>query len=355
MSENNNEKQRRTLRDLDEAVLKKNREMHEAKANEKQKSSERTTLDYSERVKRYQADKKIIQENRRNREKNDINNLFKKRKAVTIGIGVIGLILLFIIMQLVMPGSLFRRNKMKGLGTASASDADEKTSALIKDTLKPKRDYSDADESNEQLRLWNLLMKHYDGNTNAVLGVMCNLYSESHFEASNLEDYNNDIWAVDDFTYTDSINSGEISKQDFLEARTYDMTNGYYNDYYQWVNVDGGYGYAQVTAYIKKEELYQFAEQWFGPKGEGENYRFDIGDPDMQAHYLIHLLESEDFENLDSKLRSAETVVDACYYWLDIYEVPYDPYCDNYYTLAFERAECAEKIEAECIGKDGGE
>ena len=75
----------------------------------------------------------------------------------------------------------------------------------------------------------------------------------------------------------------------------------------------------------------------------------------MQAHYLIHLLESEDFENLDSKRRSAETVVDACYYWLDIYEVPYDPYCDNYYTLAFERAECAEKIEAECIGKDGGE
>ena len=63
---------------------------------------------------------------------------------------------------------------------------------------------------------------------------------------------------------------------------------------------------------------------------------------------MISLLESDEFATLDSRIRNAESVVDACYYWLRFYEVPYDPYCDNYYTLAFDRAECAGRIKAEC-------
>lgn len=301
---------------------------------------------YDERVRKYESDQRIILENRLKRAENDDKNLFGKRKAVTISVGFICLIAIFVLMQNVLPSSGLKR---KGLiennnEIATVSDA----SIKVVDNLKPEKTYSEADEISEQQRLWDLLMEHYDGNTNAVLGVMCNLRTESHFNAYNLEDYNNDFWGVDDLTYTDDVNSGVVSRQDFLESRAYDMSNGYYNDYYQWVNVDGGYGYAQYTAYIKKEELFQFAEQWFAPGGAGENYRFNIGDPDMQAHYVIYLLESDEFASLDAQLRSSGNVPDACYAWLKFYEVPFDPYCDNYYTLAFERASYAEEIEAEC-------
>ena len=82
------------------------------------------------------------------------------------------------------------------------------------------------------------------------------------------------------------------------------MSNGYYNEYDQWVNRDGGYGYAQYTAYVKKEELYLFAENWFGPGGEGEGYKFNIGDPKMQAAFVVYLLDSDDYAKLDSYIRN---------------------------------------------------
>ncbi len=349
---NSNKKKKVTLQDLDEAVLKKNRELHSKKSYDRY---DQIRKEREEKIEKYRNDRRIIQENRRKRKENDTNNRYALRSKLTVGIGVISLFMIFFLMQCIMPGSLFRKKGWVGKENATSTDATPIISENIEETLKPEKNYTSDEEENEKQRLWNLLLKHYDGNINAVLGVMCNLYSESRFESSNLEDYNNDIWELDDNTYTDYINRGEISKQDFLEARTYEMTNGYYNDYSQWVNVDGGYGYAQYTAYIKKEELYQFAEQWFGPGGKGENYRFNIGDPEMQAHYLIYLLENDEFQTMDTSLKNSQTVVDACYYWLKYYEVPYDPYCDNYYTLSFERAAHADEIKAECSGKDGGE
>ena len=68
---------------------------------------------------------------------------------------------------------------------------------------------------------------------------------------------------------------------------------------------------------------------------------------------MIYLLDSNEFATLDSRIMNAGSVVDACYYWLRFYEVPYDPYCDNYYTLAFDRAAKADEIEAECAGQTG--
>jgi len=52
--------------------------------------------------------------------------------------------------------------------------------------------------------------------------------------------------------------------------------------------------------------------------------------------------------------------VDACFLWLKYYEIPYDPYNDNYFTLAFDRAEPADEIHAQCAPnyksqKDKGE
>ncbi|MBQ9233117.1 MAG: hypothetical protein IJ167_03675, partial [Lachnospiraceae bacterium] len=212
----------------------------------------------------------------------------------------------------------------------------------------PEKEYDKLVELTEEQYLYKALMEHFEGNETAVLGVMCNIRAESHFEAGNLEDYNNDIWDIDDVSYTEKVNRKTINKKDFAESRKDNMTNGYYNEYGQWVNLDGGYGFAQYTAYSKKEELYLFAERWYGPGGEGEGYKFNIGDPKMQAEYIVYLLESDDFSKLDSLIRNAGSIVDACYYWLKYYEIPYDPYCDDYYTLAFERADNAEDIKENC-------
>ena len=385
-----NDKRLKSLRDLDEAVLQKSRDLQNQRLKERREKIEKTFVGddeakkakfdemtkrtdkvversrqrqdarikkhrkrvdrqrkkYVKKVDKYFTERRIVLENRFKLEKSEFGKRLIRRNKISFVFGILGLILVFILIQLLIPTSAFRRNLAEEENTATETDAVAETVEVLDETLKPKMDHSGG--PTEQQRLWQLLLDHFDGNETAALGVMCNLWSESKFEAVNLEDYNNEIWSVDDITYTTDINQGAITRKDFLEARTYNMTNGYYNDYSEWVNVDGGYGYAQYTAYTKKEKLYQFAEQWFGPGGEGENYRFDIGDPDMQAHYVISLLESDEFATLDSRIRNAGSVVDACYYWLRFYEVPYDPYCDNYYTLAFDRAECASRIKEEC-------
>ena len=209
------------------------------------------------------------------------------------------------------------------------------------------KEYDSLDMSEEEL-LWNLLNDHFQGNRNAVLGVMCNLMAESNITAGNLEDFNNGLWGIDDETYTEKVNRETIGQKDFAESRYKDSSNGYYNEYDQWVNSDGGYGYAQYTSYVKKNELYEYARKWFGKGGQGENYKFNIADPKMQAHFIIHMLESEEYADMDSALKESGSVVDACYIWLKQYEIPYDPYNDGYYTLAFERSDTANSIEARC-------
>ena len=209
------------------------------------------------------------------------------------------------------------------------------------------KEYDTLDITEEEL-LWQVLNEHFDGNEVAVLGVMCNLKAESEFRAANLENYNNQIWDVDDDTYLEEINGKFISRDDFLESRYQEFTNGYRNKEHQWVNLDGGYGYAQYTAYEKKEMLYEYAEEWFARGGPGEKYRFNIADPKMQANFVVYLLESEKYKKMDAQIRKAPTIVDACYIWLKKYEVPRDPYKDNYYTLSFKRAAAAEEIREFC-------
>ena len=214
------------------------------------------------------------------------------------------------------------------------------------------KQYNTLNGITEEQLLWDLLMEHFDGNEIATLGVMCNLKSESRFAAGNLEDYNNQIWEIEDHEYTEKINRHTIDKQDFLEARLLDTTNGFYNKYGEWVNIDGGYGYGQYTSYAKKEGLYHFAEVWFGPGGPGEEYKFNIADPEMQAHYVLSILESDEFKSMDKQIRSSKKVVDACYLWLKMYEIPQDPYCDNYFTLSFERASSADAIREACLNRE---
>ncbi len=260
----------------------------------------------------------------------------------------VGLILAGVFLEFLVPGSILKRKQI-----IPDTPIEEQTQlSEIQTDLFPPKEYDTLNGITEQQLLWDLLMDHFEGNKNAVLGVMCNLYCESEFKASNLEDYNNKIWEIEDNDYTELVNLQTIGKKDFLESRHIDQTNGYYNKNNLWVNKDGGYGYAQFTAYEKKERLYGFAENWFGPGGEGEDYKFNIGDAKMQAHFVVHLLESEEYKKMDHMIRTAQTAVDACYYWLKMYEIPHDPYNDGYYTLAFDRAASADEIEAACDHSD---
>ncbi|MCR4716925.1 MAG: hypothetical protein K5656_07065 [Lachnospiraceae bacterium] len=259
-----------------------------------------------------------------------------KRMRIIVGTGIV-LILIAATLELVLEGTLLKKS-----GLIENTPLEKIVEAL------PSKEYKTYDKETENQILFKKLMKHFDNNTTAVLGVMCNLNSESKFKANNLEDYNNEMWGIDDDDYTEKVNTKIIDKKDFLESRHAEYSNGYYNEYGQWVNVDGGYGYGQYTAYGKKEGLYQFAERWFGPDGEGEKYKFNIADPEMQASYVVHLLNSDEYKSMDSRIRSAASVVDACYIWLKEYEIPFDPYNDGYYTLAFDRAYAADDILASC-------
>ena len=305
--------------------------------------------EHEERVQQYFDDARTRAANRlkRSRAANYRRRCARRRRLLlTGGIGV-GLICL--LMELLVPGSFLKRREI--IKDTSLESFLEPV-GVMSYFLPPPKEYDVLVDMTEEQLLWELLLEHYNGNETAALGVMCNLYSESRFEAGNLEDYNNKLWSIADEDYTEKVNRKTIDKKDFLESRHIDSTNGYYNKDKQWVNMDGGYGYAQYTAYDKKEGLYQFAEQWFGPEGEGADYKFNIGDPKMQAHYVIHLLESRQYRKMDHLIGNAKTVVDACYYWLKMYEIPYDPYCDGYYTLAFERAACARDIEKACKGSE---
>ena len=249
----------------------------------------------------------------------------KKRATAMIAAGVIELIIFFIVLHLT-----------RNITVATYEYATE--------------DYDTIDVTEEQY-LWNELYKYFDGNETAVLSVMCNLKAESKLRANNLEDINNEQWNIDDETYTDRINKGLIFRKDFLRSKYKGNTNGYYNDYNEWVNTDGGYGYAQYTSYENKEKLYAYAKLWFGKGGRGEDYRFNMADVKMQTSFITYLLSSPEYKQINSDIRNAQSVVDGCYIWLKYYEIPYDPYGDDYYTLAFDRAASADEIIALCKGE----
>ena len=272
----------------------------------------------------------------------------KKRRSrrMQVLIGIAAAVVLFVLFELLVPGSFLKRKEV--IESSPLMEKIPEGELAPAEPVIQEKKYASLDGMTEEQYLWNVLMEYFNGNKTAVLGVMCNLKAESQFKAACLEDYNNELWEIDDTVYTERVNRRTIERRDFLESRFNGKSNGYVNDYEEWVNLDGGYGYAQVTSYDKKEALYRFADQWFSPGGEGEEYRFNIGDPRMQAAYLIQVLESDEYKYMNYMIRNAQNVVDACFYWLKYYEIPYDPYCDDYYTLAFERADSAESIRRAC-------
>ncbi len=198
--------------------------------------------------------------------------------------------------------------------------------------------------SSEQKILWNTLMKHFDDNEIATLGIMCNIKYESGFKANNLEDQNNERWNISDTEYTDMLNDESISKDEFCRSSYNGSTTGY-NNGLGWVNCDGGYGYCQYTSYEKKSSLYDYATDWFSDTGKGKGKDFNIANPTMQANYIVYLLE-HDFKSIDTKLKNATSVYDAVYIWVSEYEIPAGSLSD----IASLREKDADSIKSKCMG-----
>ena len=324
-------------KDKTDQNLAKHRERHD-----KARTMHRDFVDdrrkkHDDRVNKYFEEERIKNDNRLKRiQGKNGKRIIRIRKRVVF-ITVILLFFVILMVERIVPSS-----KLKKEGVMDDTPIEEKIEVV------DEKEYATLKGTTEEQLLWDLLMVHFDGNKTAVLGVMCNLNSESELHSKNLEDYNNELWGIDDENYTEKVNRKTIDKNDFMQSRINNISNGYYNKYNEWVNKDGGYGYAQYTSFDKKMQLYQFAETWFGPGGEGEDYKFNIGDPEMQAHFIVYLLESEEYKDMDYMIRNSQNVVDSCYYWLKMYEIPYDPYNDGYYTLAFDRAAAADIIKAAC-------
>ena len=337
--EGNSERQKKfdaATKRTDEFIAKQ-RDKQNAKIDKHRQEIGRKRAENDKKSRDMREEALIREKNRLKRIEEDKDGSFELRRFKAIIIIGIALFAVLIITEIVLPGTFLKKHEV-----IDDTPIEEKVSIL------PSKEYKDLGDMSEDQMLYNLLMEHFDENETAVLGVMCNLKAESKFQASNLEDYNNNLWGLEDDEYTEKVNRKTIEKKDFLESRVKNSTNGFYNDTNQWVNKDGGYGYGQFTSYDKKDDLYEYAETWFGPGGPGEDYKFNIGDPEMQANYVVHLLESDEYKSLDSQIRNADKVVDACFLWLKYYEIPYDPYNDNYFTLAFDRAEPADEIHAQC-------
>ena len=89
-------------------------------------------------------------------------------------------------------------------------------------------------------------------------GVMGNLWGESGFRSDNMEDtYQSELGYTDE-TYTDAVDSGDYSRDEFI-------------------NDSVGYGLAQWTWWSLKEGLYDFAQS----RG------VSISDEELQIEYLI--------------------------------------------------------------------
>ena len=221
----------------------------------------------------------------------------------------------------------------------------------VKDNSIQNTSYS---SSAEQKIIYNKLREHFGDNENAILGIMCNIQYESGFYANNLENVNNENWGVSDPEYTDKVNRGfnaeegtedVVTKEDFIKSTYMGSTDGHYEGTY-WKNPNGGYGYCQYTDYNEKKRFYEYAANWFSDDGEGKGKSFDISDPDMQASYIVYMLENY-IQHIDTALKSANSLVDAVYIWCSEYERP----AGDYYQKALERSSDADAIMYVCSGE----
>lgn len=147
--------------------------------------------------------------------------------------------------------------------------------------------------SNEE-QIWSSLLGTI-GNEYGVAGLMGNLYAESGLITNNLENSYEESSGFTDESYTNAVNNGSYTKEQFV------------NDRY-------GYGLAQWTYPSRKEKLYnRFITGGFS----------SIADLHLQVNYLLYELEN-DYPGVLQILKNATSVRVASDKVLHDFENPAD-------------------------------
>lgn len=130
-------------------------------------------------------------------------------------------------------------------------------------------------------KIWSFLTSKI-GNEYGVAGLMGNLFYEGAMRPNNLENHYEDKTDWTDESYTNAVNNGSYTKDQFS------------NDWY-------GYGLAQWTYPTRKKALYEMY------KSDGYT---SIADIDLQLNFLWYELQN-DFPGVLSVLKTATTVKQA--------------------------------------------
>ena len=150
--------------------------------------------------------------------------------------------------------------------------------------------------------VWDYLIAHGFSEI-ATAGIMGNMQAESGIKTCCVQgDYLNSNPAQYDQDYTDGVDSGRITREEFVY---YGPTNG--RDEVNSAKGIGGYGLTQFTWHTYKEQLYDEA------KARGVS----IADPGVQLDVLYGQIEG-----YKAAMNSFGTVYDAASYFLIHYENP---------------------------------
>ena len=96
------------------------------------------------------------------------------------------------------------------------------------------RDFTNGIDDAE--KIWNWLINNGKLSKAGAAGVMGNMQQESAFISINLQDSSNRILGLTDIQYTDEVDSGKYSKDQFIHD-------------------SAGYGLCQWTYWSRKEKL----------------------------------------------------------------------------------------------------
>lgn len=134
----------------------------------------------------------------------------------------------------------------------------------------------------DEYAIWQALKNLTGGNEFGAAGLMGNLYAESGLSSTNLQDSYESSLGYSDDSYTLAVDSGA---------------------YTNFVNDSAGYGLAQWTFYMRKQQLLDFAQS------QGAS----IGDLSMQLNFLANELSGssilEVLKNADSVSTASDEVL----------------------------------------------
>lgn len=199
---------------------------------------------------------------------------------------------------------------------------------------------------------YKILMEYFNGQEIPVIAIMCSIYRESGFYGNNLENTANKQWNVTDEEYTEEINSGELTREEFDGHLYHGKRYLYWSKKYQdWKEGSCGYGIVGFTS--DKAALYDYAEQWF-TIGEGAGKDFDISDVEMQTKFVLYQLDNDGyFRGLKEKMVSASSIEDASVIWVQDYEKPASDWEWSGKDRAKDAAWIKEKCERLSAGGNG--